>query len=221
MLRNPIAIGAVLALLTLSVPALAAEPMPLPAEMVTFKLTAYEKTDGPNPKVLASPTIMTVTGREVTFQSAGQVKSKFDASPHDIGTQFTAAINSQGNNKYELKLKATLGNVKVPEQDPDTECFIEQKLTLRTVIESGTTKRVHVSPGRWVAITIEKATPNTQPGVSTIPGTSFPKTTSFPQNRSTPAPQVAPTAPTPDPHFRWVDKAEFNRKSHNYIEKQP
>lgn len=154
MLRNPIAIGAVLALLTLSVPALAAEPMPLPAEMVTFKLTAYEKTDGPNPKVLASPTIMTVTGREVTFQSAGQVKSKFDASPHDIGTQFTAAINSQGNNKYELKLKATLGNVKVPEQDPDTECFIEQKLTLRTVIESGTTKRIQVSPGRWYEVTV-------------------------------------------------------------------
>ncbi|WP_207396516.1 hypothetical protein [Bremerella alba] len=211
--RNLLAPWAVLTGLTIAFPATAAEPAPAPPEMVTFKLSAYEKSDGPTPKLLASPTIMTVTGREVNFRSAGQVKSKFDASPHDIGTQFTAMIHANGNDKYELKLQATLGNLKAPEQDPDTECFIEQKLTLRTIVNSGVTKRINVSPGRWYSITIEKATPNAQPGAGTIPGTSIPKTTNYPSNTSSPAPNVTPTTAKQDPNFRYVEKPL------NYVER--
>lgn len=133
----------------------AEEPSTVPqVEMVSLKIRICEATAGAAPRVLASPLIMTVTGREVRFESAGKVKSKFDDSTHDIGTQVVATIDTVGERKYRLRFEASLGNATLPEQEPDTECFIQQKLTARTIVELGKMKKIHVSPERWYEITV-------------------------------------------------------------------
>lgn len=146
---------ATLVLLSTTSLATADEQRPTPqAEMVALKIRVLEATDRAAPRVLASPLIMTLTGREVHFESAGEVKSKFDNSAHEIGTRMTAKIDALSEKKYRLKFEASLGNATLPEQEPETEYFIDQKLTARTVVESGKMKKLHVSPDRWYEITV-------------------------------------------------------------------
>lgn len=123
-------------------------------EMVSLKIRICEATADGKPKVLAEPTIMTITGREIRFVSGGEMKSRFDDSTHDIGTQVVATIDAVGERKYRLRFEASLGNATLPEQEPDTECFIQQKLTARTIVELGKMKKIHVSPERWYEITV-------------------------------------------------------------------
>lgn len=127
-------------------------------EMVSLKIRICEAIPGSTPKILAEPTIMTITGREIRFVSGGEMKSKFDETKHDLGTQISALIEPHQGDTYKLKLQATLGNLKLPEQEPDTELFIQQKLAARMIVESGKTKKIAVSPGRWYEITVEKPT---------------------------------------------------------------
>ncbi|MFN3153348.1 hypothetical protein [Bremerella sp.] len=133
-------------------------------EMVSLKIRICEATADGKPKVLAEPTIMTITGREIRFVSGGEMKSKFDETKHDLGTQISALIEPHQGGTYKLKLQSTLGNLKLPEQEPETELFIQQKLTARTIVEPGKTKKIAVSPGCWYEITVEK--PTTQVGTA-------------------------------------------------------
>ncbi|PQO26045.1 hypothetical protein C5Y96_21580 [Blastopirellula marina] len=130
------------------------KPAPTQAEMVTLKIRVLEANFGEIPRELASPLIMTATGREVRFQSGGKVKSKFDDETHDIGTRVVAKIDALGENKYRLKFEASLGNATLPEQEPETECFVQQKLTARIIVESGKMKRLPVSSHCWYEVTV-------------------------------------------------------------------
>lgn len=169
-------------------------------EMVTLKIRILETNAGAVPRVLASPLIMTVTGREVSFRSAGKVKSKFDESTHDIGTQITATIDALGEKKFRLKFEATLSNATLPEQDSETECFMEQKLTARTVVESGKMKKLHVSPDRWYELTV-----------------GDPKLMHFDRGNGLgpqpPSDSSATKDSNPDHNFRYVEKPT------NYVER--
>lgn len=157
----------ILILLSMGISAPAEEPSTAPqAEMVSFKLRILEALPGTTAKVLAEPTIMTVTGREIRFVSGGEFKSKFDDTKHELGTQITATIEPYKSDSYKLKLNVTLGNLKLPEQEPETELFIQQKLTARTIVESGKTKKIAVSPSQWYEITIEKPTAQTGAALS-------------------------------------------------------
>ncbi len=138
------------------------------AEMVSFKLRILEATPGTKPKTLAEPSIMTVTGREIRFVSGGEMKSKFDETKHELGTQIAAMIEPHKSESYKLKLNVTLGNLKLPDEEPETELFIQQKLTARTIVQAGKTKKIAVSPSRWLEITIEK--PNAQAGLEVKEG---------------------------------------------------
>jgi len=198
---------AVLAVLTVSSWAAADEPAPAPqVEMVALKLRVVEALPGQAPKILANPTLMTVTGREIRLTSGGAMKSKFDDRKHDLGTQITATIEPHKNDHYQLKLQLTLGTLNLPEQEPETELFLEQKLTARTIVEAGKMKKLAASPSRWVEITIEKPTSHPQPNVGTIPGTSISKTSASTPARVAPAPAATPLTPMADANFRYVEK---------------
>lgn len=190
------------------------------AEMVSFKLRIVEALPGTSPKTLAEPTMMTVTGREIRLASGGEMKSKFDDSKHDLGTQITATIEPHENETYKLKLNVTLGNLKLPEGEPETELFLEQKLTARTIVEAGKTKKIAISPGRWCEITIEKPTANAQAGTGTISGTSIPKVTTATVAPTWPDPQVAPIPSKPDHSFHWEEHPKvFSKFPSNFVER--
>lgn len=153
----------ILALLSFANGICAAEDQPpaLQAEMVVLKVRIQEALPGTAPKTLAEPTMMTLTGREISLVAGGEIKSKFDDTKHDLGTQITATIEPHKSDTYKLKLNVTLGNLKLPDDEPETELFLQQKLTARTIVEAGKTKKITVSPGRWCEITIEKPTAHT------------------------------------------------------------
>lgn len=191
------------------------------AEMVSFKLRIVEALPGTSPKTLAEPTMMTVTGREIRLASGGEMKSKFDDSKHDLGTQITATIEPHENETYKLKLNVTLGNLKLPEGEPETELFLEQKLTARTIVEAGKTKKVAISPGRWCEITIEKPTANPQSAPSTISSTSSTKTTATPTTTMIPVSQApAPVERKIDPDFSIENLSKvFSKFPSNFVER--
>ncbi|WDI42576.1 hypothetical protein [Bremerella sp. P1] len=152
---------ATLVLLSTTSLATADEQRPTPqAEMVALKIRVLEAMPENASKTLAEPTIMTLTCREIRFVSGGEMKSKFDDTKHELGTQITATIEPDKSDTYTVKLSVTLGNLKLPDGEPETELFTQQKLTARTIVLAGKTKKIPVSPSRWCEITIEKPTAN-------------------------------------------------------------
>lgn len=158
---------------------------PLPAqdqntqakEMVILKIRVMEqRSDQEKPVILSQPMVQTMIDRPVTLNAGGKAKSKFGAQEHSLGMQMGARFAKLEGDKFELKLAMSLGNQSLPEDEPQTEIFFENRLHVRTIMKSGETKKIKISPDRWCELTINPAQdkPEDTPQVSALPSTAPP-----------------------------------------------
>lgn len=127
-------------------------------EIVTLSIRLCE--DVPNqkkPRTLAQPTVMARVNHPVMLEIGGVAKSKFDQSDHEIGTKLVAHIRREGDSTYVLHLKSSISHQKQLQNDPQTEVFVANQLTLRTVMKAGEWKKIPVSATRWYDLLLEKS----------------------------------------------------------------
>ncbi len=146
-------------------------------EIVTLKIQVMEKRPGrEKPVIVSQPMVQTVIDRPVTLIAGGKAKSKFGSQEYSLGLQMRARF-AKLDDKYELKLAMSLGNQSLPENEPQTEIFFENRIHVRTIMKSGETKKITVSPDRWCEVTINPShdeleeTPQVSAVPSTIPAT--------------------------------------------------
>ncbi|WDI42577.1 hypothetical protein [Bremerella sp. P1] len=124
-------------------------------EMVTLKIRVLEQIPGQEaPRIRSQPMMMSLIDRPLWLDVGSTVESKFDQSQHEVGLKFVAHIKKLDSKKYELQLEWFRGGQTQPKEDPDTEFFVQEKLSARTILQSGKPKNLHVSANRWYELTI-------------------------------------------------------------------
>lgn len=156
MLLNRIASTVSLALLTWSLSGTATfAQQEAPAEPVMIKIRICEKhPKKKEPVVLTQPMLQTMLGGQVNVR----IGKGFDPLPvnaeHLIGLIFEAKIPRRVDKKYELQLKIVQGDQRQVEDDPDTEIFTEEKLSVHTWAEASKIKKIRISPTKWCELTL-------------------------------------------------------------------
>lgn len=149
-------------------------------EMATLKIRVLEQIPGQEaPLVLSQPMIMSLIDRPLGMDVTHSVDSAFDPSQHDVGLKFVAHIKKHDDKKYELNLQWFRGKQIREAEAPDTEYFVEEKLSARTTLKSGDPKKLRVSATRWYEVTVFG--PN-----------ETPRPTSHNTPRPTPVPRTIP-----------------------------
>lgn len=153
----------------------AEEPATQIEEMIVLKVQVLEKRPGQEkPVTLSQPMVQTMINLPVSLNVGGKAKSKFGDQEHSLGMQMGARFAKLEDDKYELKLAMSLGDQRQPEDEPQTEIFFENRLHVRTIMKSGETKKITISPYRWCELTINPSQTEREdfPKVSAVPSTA-------------------------------------------------
>ncbi|PQO40880.1 hypothetical protein [Blastopirellula marina] len=126
------------------------------SEPVVIKIRICEQWPGKKePMVLTEPMLQTMVGGQVWIEIGKHRQPQPDTLEHPIGLKLNAKIERRVNEKYELQLKIVQGAQRQIEDDPETEIFTEEKLSVHTWAERGKMKKISISPIKWCEVTLE------------------------------------------------------------------
>jgi len=123
---------------------------------LVISIKAYETADeGPQQKVLAEPTLVTIPGRPFSYNTGGTLKTKTGDEDLSIGTRVTGTLTRTRTGTVQVALKVSIGDSVSQDDDPETDMVKTEIIDIRTIVKMGEVKRLKWSASRWCEVRVD------------------------------------------------------------------